>query len=63
MDDLGHHLCRSDRRQYLSTQSAFTHPGDELRDHLHRHIRFEQRESNLAHRVVDVVLGEVSLTA
>jgi hypothetical protein len=63
VDQLHDLLSGVQRLEHLGAERALLHRRGELLDHLEVDVRLEQREADLAHRLVDVVLGELSARA
>ena len=63
VDDLHHLLARVQRLQHLGAQRPLLHRARELLDDLEVHVGLEQREAHLAHRLGDVVLGQLAARA
>ena len=61
MHDLGDHLARGDRLHHLLADRLGLHGFGDVAHHVERHIGFEQRAAHLAHRLVDVSLGQRAL--
>ena len=61
VDDLEHLLGRSQAVQYVSGQCLFAHPIGEGTRHTEVHVGFEQRQADLAQRLVYVGLVQPSL--
>jgi len=49
--------------QHVHADGALAHSRHELLDHLEADIGLEERHAHLAHRRVDVLLGQLALTA
>ena len=62
-DDLHDLLARVERREHVLPERPLLHRGRELLDDLEVDVRLEQREAHLAHRLVDVVLGQLAARA
>ena len=58
VDDLDHLLARVELLAHLDAQAAFLHGRRELLDDLEVDVGLQQRKPDLAHRGVDVVLGQ-----
>ena len=61
VDELHDLLAGVERLEHLGAERALLHRRRELLDDLQVDVRLEQREPHLAHRLVDVVLGERAL--
>src|SRR5438270_9069329 len=59
-DDL---LARRDAAQHFFAERLFFDPSDELLGDLEIHIGFQQREADLAQRVIDVGFADRAMTA
>ncbi len=62
VDDLDHHLAGFDRLDDRSADRLGAGPVDKRAHDLERDVRLEQRPAHLAHRGVDVLLGEGAAT-
>ena len=58
VDDLDDHLAGRDGVQHLRADRALAHLGDEVLDHLQRHVGIEQRQADFAQRLGDVGLAQ-----
>ena len=58
MDDLDHHLAGRDRLDDGGADRLLAHALDEAADDLKGDVGFQQRAAHLAHRGVDVLLGQ-----
>ena len=63
VDDLDDLLAGVERLRDLLPQRPLTDPGDEPLDDGEVDVGLEQGETDLAHRVVDIGLGELALAA
>ncbi len=54
-----HALARSEALRHLFSLGAFFHGSHEILGYLEVHISFEQRATNIAHRIVDVFLRQL----
>ena len=54
-------LGRGQRVEDVLADGALAHGGDEVLGDLEVDVRFEQGAADLAHRVVDVLLGQAAL--
>ena len=61
VDDADDGLRGGQRVQDVLPDGALAHGGDEVLDDLEVDVGFEQRAAHLAHRVVDVLLGQAAL--
>ena len=59
VNDLDDHLPRREARSDVFTHRSLTHSADEALDHTEVDVGFEQRKTDLSHRVVDIGLGEL----
>ena len=61
--DLHDLLAGVERLERLRAQGALLHGRGELLDDLEVHVRLQQREAHLAHRLRDVLLGQLAARA
>src|SRR5918911_2798700 len=62
-DDADHLLGRRQRLEHLLADRALPDRGDEVLDDLEVDVRLQQGAADLSHRVIDVLLGELSFVA
>ena len=63
VDELHDLLARVQRLEHLGAERALLHRGGELLDDLEVDVGLEQRQADLAHGLVDVVLGQLAARA
>jgi hypothetical protein len=63
VDDLHDLLSRRQRRQHVLPHGLFLHPVDEGADDLEVDVGFEERQANLAQRLLDVLLRQPTAAA
>jgi hypothetical protein len=61
--DLHDLLARVERLEHVLAERPLLYRRGELLDDLEVHVRLEQREAHLAHRLVHVVLGQLAARA
>ena len=63
VDDLDDLLARVELADHLGAEAALLDRGGELLDDLEVDVGLEQRQADLAHRGVDVLLGQRAVAA
>ena len=63
MDDFDHLLARGQALHDVGPERPLLHRRDELADHAEVDVGLEQREPDLAHRLLDVLLAQAALAA